>query len=71
MFEKQAETGKELKSLVLMGVCPCCGSVKIKYSEYITIRTFVFQCFNCGWTSQYNLSELKEASDSWFPIQKK
>ncbi|BAY80947.1 hypothetical protein NIES267_04120 [Calothrix parasitica NIES-267] len=71
MFEKQPETGKELKSLVLMGICPCCGSVRIKYSEYITNRTFGFKCFNCGWTSQYNLSELKEAANGWFPIQKK
>jgi predicted RNA-binding Zn-ribbon protein involved in translation (DUF1610 family) len=70
MFEKQQQTGKELKSLVLMGICPCCGSVKIKYREYITNRTFGFQCFNCGFQSQYNLTELKQASVNWFPIKK-
>lgn len=70
MFEKQQETGKELRSLVLMGICPCCGSMKIKYREYITNRTFGFQCFHCGWKSQYNLTQLQQASATWFPIRK-
>ncbi|GEM_PF-6736435 len=68
MFEKQQEIRNELKTLIIMGTCPCCGSVKIKYREYITNRTFGFQCFNCGWQSQYNLTELKEASANWFSI---
>mgnify|MGYP001795226140 FL=1 len=66
MSEKQHETEKELKQLVLMGTCPCCSSVRIKYREYITNRTFGFECFNCGWNSQYNLTELKIASINWF-----
>lgn len=70
MLEKQQKIGKELKSLIVMGTCPCCNSVRIKYREYITNRTFGFQCFNCGWKSQYNLKELKEASVNWFPSQK-
>lgn len=70
MFEKQQKTGKELKSLILMGTCPCCSSERIKYREYITNRTFGFQCFNCGFQSEYNLNELKQASANWFPIQK-
>ncbi|MEO1429704.1 MAG: hypothetical protein AAFS12_15610 [Cyanobacteria bacterium J06632_19] len=70
MFDNNQEAEQELKSLVIMGICPCCSSVRIKYREYITNRTFGFQCFNCGWTSQYNLTELKEASENWFPTQK-
>lgn len=70
MFNEKQETGKELKKLILAGICPCCSSVRIKYSEYITNRTFGFQCFHCGWKSQYSLTELQEASLSWFPIQK-
>ena len=70
MLEKQQKTGKELKSLILMGTCPCCSSVRIKYREYITNRTFGFQCFSCGWKSQYNSTELQQASANWFPITK-
>ncbi|AFY58224.1 hypothetical protein Riv7116_5862 [Rivularia sp. PCC 7116] len=70
MFDNNQEAEQELKSLVLRGACPCCSSVKIKYREYITNRTFGFQCFNCGWKAQYNLTELKEASENWFPTQK-
>ncbi len=70
MLEKQQKTEKELKSLILMGTCPCCGSVKVKYREYLTNRTFGFQCFHCGWKSQYSLNELQQASASWFPITK-
>lgn len=68
MFEEQHKIGKELKTLIIMGNCPCCGSVKIKYREYLTNRTFGFQCFSCGWQSQYNLTELRKASENWFSI---
>lgn len=70
MFEKEQEPEKELKSLIVKGVCPYCSSAKIKYREYITNRTFGFQCFNCGWKSSYSLKELTEASVNWFPIQR-
>lgn len=66
MLEKQHKVAKELKTLIVVGVCPCCRSVKIKYSEYITNRTFGFKCLNCGWKSQYNSTDLKEASVNWF-----
>ncbi len=70
MFEKQQETGKELQSLILMGTCPCCSSVRIKYREYLTNRTFGFQCFHCGWKSEYNSTELQQASTNWFSTTK-
>lgn len=70
MFDNKQQAEQELKSLVLMGICPRCSSVRIKYREYITNRTFGFQCFSCGWKSQYNLTELKEASENWFPSSK-
>ncbi|MEB3220265.1 MAG: hypothetical protein VKN72_29080 [Nostocales cyanobacterium 94392] len=70
MSEQQEEKQKELKLLILMGTCPCCSSNQVKYYEYITNRTFGFHCFNCGWKSKYNLTELKQASANWFPIQK-
>ena len=69
MFEKPQKTAKELRTLIIMGICPHCGSMKIKYREYITNRTFGFECFNCRWTSEYNFTELKEASVNWFPIE--
>jgi transcription elongation factor Elf1 len=70
MFEQHQNKSKELKKLILNGTCPYCDSKKVKYCEYITNRTFGFHCFNCNWHSQYNLTELKQASVNWFPIQK-
>ncbi len=70
MIDKQQETAKELRKLILRGTCPYCASVRIKYREYLTNQTFGFHCLSCDWKSQYNLSELKQASEKWFPIQK-
>ena len=66
MLEKKQEIEKELKMLILRGNCPNCNSERIKYREYITNLTFGFECLNCGWKSQYNLTELKQASVNWF-----
>ncbi len=70
MCERQHDKRKELKSIILMGTCPCCSSNQVKYCEYLTNRTFGFQCFSCGWKSEYNSTELKEASTNWFPIKR-